>query len=440
MARVVVVGAGVSGLATAEWLQPDHDVVVLEAGPRAGGNVHSERVDGVVLERSANGFLDNEPAMARLIARLQLGDQVLPAQDGARYLFHGGELVSVPTGPISLLKSPLLPWWAKLRLALEPWQGPGAADETVAAFAARRLGRLAGERLVGTMVLGIWAGKAEELSLPACFPKMRQLEREHGSLIRAMRARRADPSVAAGPPGHLTSFRLGLGTLTRALAARLDVRTGVRVTGLRPGWVVETTEGEQRADAVVLATPAWASAELLGPLDDDGASALAAVPYAPVAVVCQTFSEGTLALPGGFGVLVPRAAGLDVLGTLFTSNLFPDHAPGGRAVVRSMVGGAVRPELPGLEDSALVGRVQAANAQLLGPLPDPEHTAVFRHPRGIPQYTLGHLDRVARVRAAEGRQRGLFVTGNHLEGVAIKDCVRDGERTASRVAAMWAAG
>lgn len=440
MARVVVVGSGVSGLATAEWLQADHDVVVLESADRAGGNVASERVAGLTLDRSANGFLDNEPAMARLINRVQLGDQVLPAADGARYLFHGGRLETVPGGLTGLLKTPLLPWWAKLRLALEPWQGLGAQDESVAEFAARRLGALAGERLVGTMVLGIWAGKAEQLSLPACFPKLRQMEREHGSLIRAMRARKADPSVAAGPPGHLTSFQQGLGTLTETLAARVEVRTGVTVTGLRPGWVVETSEGEVRADAVVLATPAFASARLIGGLDEDGAAALQGVPYVPVGVVCQAFPRADFAAPDGFGVLVPRAAGLDVLGTLFTSNLFPPHAPDEHFLIRSMVGGALRPDLVELDDAALTGRVNAANQQLLGPLPDPIHTAVYRHPRGIPQYTLGHLGRVERVRAAEGRLAGLFLTGNHLEGVAVKDCVRDGERTASRVAAFLAVG
>lgn len=440
MARIVVVGSGISGLATAEWLRGDHEVVVLEAAERAGGNVATERGDGFTLERSANGFLDNEPAMARLIERVGLEDRVLPATDGPRYLFHGDQLVAVPGGPGALLRTPLLPWWAKLRLALEPFQGPGQDEESIATFAARRLGALAGERLVGTMVQGIWAGKAEELSLPACFPKMRGMEREHGSLIRAMRARKTGTAVAAGPPGHLTSFGDGLGTLTGALAERVGVQTGVPATGLQPGWRVQTPQGPVQADAVVLATPAHVSAKLLGELDADAADALAAIPYVPVAVVCQAVPRAGWSPPDGFGVLVPRAQDLDVLGTLFTSNLFPAHAPDDQFLLRSMVGGSIKPQLVGLDDDALVARVRAASERLLGPLPQVSRSAVFRHPQGIPQYTLGHRGRVARVRAGEARLPGLFLTGNHLEGVAVKDCVRDGERTASRVAAFLAAG
>ena len=246
--------------------------------------------------------------------------------------------------------------------------------------------------------------------------------------------------MAAGPPGHLTSFRKGLGTLTSTLAARVEVRCGARVTGLREGWVVETAEGVVEADAVVLATPASASAELLRGLDGEGAAALAETPYAPVAVVCAALERSGWDPPVGFGALVPRAAGLDVLGTLFTSNLFPLHVPDDRFLIRSMVGGSLRPGLVDLDDAELTARVRIANEQLLGPLPPAAHTAVFRHPRGIPQYTLGHRDRVARARGAEGRRPGLFLTGNHLEGVAVKDCVRDGERTAGRVAAFLAAG
>jgi oxygen-dependent protoporphyrinogen oxidase len=264
------------------------------------------------------------------------------------------------------------------------------------------------------------------------------MEREHGSLIKAMRARKADPSVASGPPGHLTSFRQGLGTLATAMASRFEVVTGAKVTSLTQGWRLGTADKTFEADAVVLATPAWASAALLEAIASDAAAALFEIPYVPVAVICQAFPRAGWTQPPGFGVLVPRAQGMDVLGTLFTSNLFPQHVPDDQFLVRSMVGGAIKPELLDLDDQALVAKVRAANEHLLGPLPQASRTTVFRHPRGIPQYTLGHRDRVARVRAAEAGLPGLFVTGNHLEGVAIKDCVRDGERTAKRVAAFLA--
>ncbi len=440
MARVVVIGAGISGLVTAEWLRDSHDVVVLEAGPRAGGNVWTHHDDGHTLEQSANGFLDNEPALRRLFERLGLSQQVRPAADGPRYIFHGGQMVPVPTSPPALVRTPLLPWWAKLRLMLEPFQGIGEGDESIHDFATRRLGRLAAERLVGTMVLGIWAGDSGELSLPACFPKMRAMEEEHGSLIRAMLARRADPSVAAGPPGHLTSFQDGLRTLTEGLAERLDVQVQTPATGLEAGGSVRTPGGAIEADAIVLACPGHVTAELLHPLDPEAAGALSDTPYVPVAVVCTSLPREGWEPPEGFGCLVARAEGLPILGTLFTSNLFPDHAPADRFLVRSIVGGALRPALVGVADEDLIKVVGQANEQLLGPVPDGARSWVFRHPKGIPQYTLGHLDRVRRARGAEARHPGLFLTGNHLDGVAVKDCVRDGERVAQRVAGFLARG
>ncbi len=436
--RVAVVGAGISGLSCAEWLLDHAAVTVLEAGPRAGGNVGTELVEGRVFERAANGFLDSEPLMMAMVDRVGLADELLPATHGTRYVYLNGELKPIPTKPPAFIMSDLLTWGAKLRVLAEPWMPRGPQDETIADFVRRRLGRQPLERLVGPMVSGVFAGDPERLSLPACFKKMKAMEDEHGSLIRAARARKADPSAAAGPPGHLHSFRGGMGTLLARLAERQpDLRLETPCTRLEragEGWRVHTPGEVLEVDAVVLACPAPTAASLTASLDADLAEALGATPYAPIAVVVAAFPAAGWTPPEGFGALIPRGQGLRILGTLFTSSIFPAHAAEGEVVLRTMIGGATDPGAAELDPQELLAIALEENVRLLSRgLPAPTAWRVYRWPRGIPQYTLGHLSRVARVRGACGRLPGLFVTGNHLDGVGVKDCAAAGAKVAAQV-------
>lgn len=445
MPRVAVVGAGISGLAVAELLRDGAEVTVLEASGRAGGNIRSEVVGDRIFERAANGFLDSDPDMNALVERVGLSDELLPATRGARYLYVNGRMRAIPTKPPALLASGLLSWWAKARLLMEPLMPAGPDDETVAAFVTRRIGRQPLERMVGPMVSGIFGGDPERLSLPACFPKMKAMEREHGSLFGAMRARRASTEAAAGPPGHLHSFRGGMGTLTGRLAERQDdLRLNTPVRALErdgDGWLARTPGGDVRADAVVLACPAPVSGALVADHDRALAVALDSIPYAPIAVVVTAFDRAGWDPPEGFGCLVPRNEGVRVLGTLFTSSIFPDHAADGSVVLRTMIGGATDPEAVAMDPQLLVALALEENQRLLGqPLPRPREARVYAYERGIPQYTLGHLDRVAAVRAAEERLPGLYVTGNHMEGVGVKDCAAAATRLSRRVLASLPAG
>ena len=441
--RAVVIGAGASGLTAAEWLSESALVTVLEAGARAGGKVRSERVGGRVFEWAANGFLDNEPAMGRLLRRLDLRDRLLPATRGARYLFVGGAMRAIPTSPPKFLASPILSLGGKARLLMEPWAKPRpGGDQSIADFVRRRIGHQPLERMVGPMVSGIFAGDPERLSLAACFPKMDEMEREHGSLFRAMRARKKTAAdAAAGPSGHLHSLRGGMGVLVEALAGRReDLRLETPATGLErvgeAGWRVHTPGGSIDASAVVLAAPAPACAGLLEGLDDDAAAALSAIPYASIAVVTLALPADGWSPPEGFGCLIPRGEGLRTLGVLFTSSLFPDHSPDGAALLRCMIGGATDPEAAGLPAQKLLDIARREAAIVLGQaLPEPLDARVYAHPAGIPQYALGHLERVGRVRAAELHLPGLFVCGNHQQGVGVKDCVRGGEQAARRALA-----
>ncbi len=439
MPRVVVIGGGISGLSAAAFLE-DVDVTILEANERAGGNVRTDVVDGRVLDRAANGWLDTEPAMGRLLARLNLTEQVTPASSRAatRWIYADNEMHPAPLSPGALIRTRLLPWYAKLRLLLEPLMPrvKAGVDETVEAFVTRRLGRWFVDRMVGPMVAGIYAADPGQLSLAAAFPKMAEMEARYRSLFRAMIARRR----GGAPSGHLETLPQGAGQLTDALIERLGSnihcnRPAEGLTRTKDGWRVHTAEGDFDAEAVVLAAPAPVCARLMRGLDSAVANAFEEIPYSPVTVVVTAWPAGAFdRSPDGFGVLVARGEETGVLGTLFTSEAYPDQCPEGEFITRTMVGGSVDPAAASLPHQELLNRVYAAHERFLGSRrTEPNLVRAYHHPQGIPQYTVGHPARVAVIANAEDRFGGLFFAGNHLKGIGVKDCVATGERIASDV-------
>lgn len=426
MANVVVVGGGISGLAAAEWLRDDHSVTVVD--PQPGGKVRTRRIQGFAVDEAANGWLDSEPAVGRLVDRLGLRQRLLPAEHGPRWLATGERLIEIPMKPPDMLTSQVLSWPGKLRAAADLVMPRGPEEETVAAFVRRRLGDEVLRRLVAPMVAGIHAGDTEALSLAGCFPKLKQLETDHRSLLLASRGR------SAGPPGRLTTLTGGAGVLTETLVERADIVPSSCI-GLEPGppWRVLTDQGALEADAVVLACPGHVSRGLLD-FDDELPSLMGSFPYAPIAVVVAGLPMWDTA-PKGFGFLVPPEEGRGILGTLFTSNSYPSHAPEGHVLIRTMLGGALNPLQASLELEGLVAIARRENERLLGPMPDALMTQVMVHPQGIPQYLLGHPQRVERLQAAAAPYEGLFLAGNHLRGIGVKDCMREGERVAEAVRA-----
>lgn len=444
MKDVVVVGAGISGLATAAFLEGrGWHVRVLEAADHPGGHVRSDRVDGRVFDHAANGWLDSEPAMQRLLERIGRLQDVVPAGGsyGERFIWSGGRMHPVPTSPVAMARTSLLGRRAKARLLREPLiaRGPAArghGDESVGRFAERRLGPDVVDKLIGPMLAGIYAGDPYALSLRAVFPRMVELERTHRSLLLAMLRLRG----GGAPAGHLQTLPGGAGALTDTLAERLGDRlwcdVAVRRISYDGAWKLETERGRVEADAVVLACPGHAQADLLAELDPPAAQALSAIPYAPVAVVAGAWPEAAWERePRGFGVLAARGEAIDgVLGCVFTSCIFPSQARPGEVLLRVVLGGGIAPEVALLDEEALVTAARRALGTWFGEERSPPVALrVYRHPRGIPQYTLGHPGRVARARAAEERHPGLFLTGNHLQGIGVKDCAREAERTARAV-------
>jgi oxygen-dependent protoporphyrinogen oxidase len=453
--RVAVVGGGIAGLAAALAVRrrmPEARLTVLEAAPRPGGNIRSERADGYLCEWGPNGFLDRAPETLALVRELGLESRLHVSDDRARrrFIFRSGRLHVVPGGPGSFLASGLLSWRGKLRIAVEPLaRRRPEGDETIDAFASRRIGREAASTLVGSMVSGVFAGDSRALSLRACFPKMWEMETEHGGLFRALLARMRERRVRRGdavgaPLGTLTSFRDGTEELVRAAAETLGacLRLSSPARALRPtasGWRLDA-EGDTglEADAVVLAAPPSASAPLVAGVDDALAAELAAIPSAGLAVVALGYAERDLPRPlDGFGFLVPRGEGPRILGALWDSSVYPGRAPEGRVLVRAMIGGARDPEAVRLDDGALLDVVRRDLAVTMGLDREPELVRVFRHPLGIPQYVVGHLDRLGRIEGRLARHRGLFVAGNGYRGVAINSCVTEAAPLADRVVALF---
>jgi len=452
--RVAIVGGGIAGLSLACALEKRDDrirVSVLEAQPRLGGNLRTDEIDGHVCEWGPNGFLDNVPETLRLVDHLHLRDRLQVSDDRARkrFIYRRGRLHPLPEGPGAFLTSGLLSAAGKLRVAGELFAArrPEGTDETIHAFAARRIGREAADVLIDSMVSGIFGGDARALSLKACFPKMWQMETDHGGLFRAlfakMREKRRRPDGPIGAPaGKLTSFKNGIEELIRgaARAVRGEIVTGTRVTGLsRAGQEFRLSLATGKtvgADAVVLAGGAVASAGIVESRDAELAEELRGIASAPIAVVCLGWKRAVLGHElDGFGFLVPRGEGPRILGALWDSSIYPGRAPRDRALVRVMIGGACDPDAVGLEEGDLLEAVRRDLERTMGVTAAPDFVHVFRHRLGIPQYTVGHLERLARIDARLARDPGLYVAGNGYRGVAINACIAEADALADRILA-----
>jgi oxygen-dependent protoporphyrinogen oxidase len=461
--RVVVVGAGIAGLATARAIRhqaPDAEVIVLESRDRPGGNVRTERIDGYLCEAGPDGFLDNAPATLAFVGDIGLTPSLLPSSDAARrrFIFRHDRLHEVPLSPAAFLTSRLLSMTGKLRLACEPLARHAPPyDESILQFAERHIGREAARVLVGSMVSGIFAGDADELSLKSCFPKMREMDAQYGSLVRAMIAKRRQRNRTNGvgaPAGRLTSFADGMESLIHAAVASLGnaVWADCRVRDLKPRHHRESgprlvgarsftvfPEGRPiEADAVVLAGPASDSADLLRSFEPETARQLNGIVTAPLAVVCLGYDETALTddrgALNGFGFLVPRGEGPRILGALWESSIYPGRAPAGKALLRIMIGGATDRDAVDLNRAELVRIVRDDLRQTMGIRVAPEFEQVFRHRRGIAQYTIGHAARLARIESRLREYPGLFLAGSSYRGVSINACIEDAPAVARQVA------
>ena len=475
--EVVVVGGGITGLAAAHRVLEiaaargeGVRLTVLEAGARPGGTIASERTEGFLFETGADSIITEKPWGLDLCRRLGVMDRLIGTREGDRRTFVvlNGRLHPLPEG--FLLLAPMRVWpvvtsslfslRGKLRMACDlvlPRGGNPGGDESLASFVTRRLGREVLERVAQPLVGGIYTADAERLSLAATMPRFLEMERRHRSLIRAVRCRPSGGTGGAGTGGTnsgdgsdgasdsgarwslFVSFAEGMQTLVDALAKRLpegSLHLGARVVAVAPdaaaGWHIMLDGGDRvAASSVVLATPAFVAADLLRPADAALASALDGIHYASSATVSLAYSRADIPHPlDGFGFVVPAVERRSLIACSFSSVKYEGRAPEGSVLLRVFCGGALSEFMVARSGEELIAEARRELRELLGVTAPPRMSRVHRHLRAMPQYHVGHLERVGEIEARVARRPGLALAGNAYRGVGVPDCIHSGERAA----------
>lgn len=451
--RIAVVGGGITGLVAAYELAKARragaavEEYLLEAGPRVGGALRTERVSGCLVEAGADSFLTEKREAAELCREVGLGDELVGSNDAQRStcILHRGRLEPLPDGleffvparPWSVLGTRLLSWRDKLGLAAEVLQRPKRApEESVAAFVRRHFGRGLLDHIVEPLLAAVYGGDPHQLSARAVLPRLVKMEEESGSLIRGLRRNRRRPLGERLP--LFTTLRSGLETIAATLESRLDaarVLCGRRIEALAPqagGGFELRGEGETvlRVDAVVLALAAHEAGRLLVPLDSLLAQSLADIPYSSSLIVAVGY-DAPVAVPSGFGFLVPEKEGLRLRACTFVGQKFPHRVPPGRIIFRCFYGGVHDEAALELTDEEAAVVVEADLRRILRIEAEPLFARVYRWPRAIAQYTLGHLDRVADIRSRLASLAGVYLCGNYFDGIGIADCIRSGRAAAA---------
>jgi protoporphyrinogen/coproporphyrinogen III oxidase len=441
--QVIVIGAGISGLACALRLSEMGVAVrVFEAGDKPGGIISTIQRGGFFFESGPQSFqLTTE--LRELIRAAGCESEVIEADPRSpRYVLRRGHLHPAPMSPPAVLTSSLLGIGSKMRVLSEPFRRsqPAPGDESFADFVRRKFGTEILDHLAGPFVSGVFAGDPEKLSLRSAFPSLAVWEEEYGSVIRgAMKSRGQSGRTRSTP----ASFKSGMATLLNALAEKLGsaVMTKAAVDSIQPTpgdtWTILSAAAAVKqiaADAFVLATPAHVATQLLAPLSERLASTLAGIPYAPIAVVSLGYHREHVGHAlDGFGFLVPRTEELRMLGTIWNSSLFPGRCPQGTVLMTSFLGGATDPQILDMDDEQLVKQTHEELAGVLRISAPPIAQRVWRHPRALPQYNLGHTQKVAAIREDLTSFRGLFIAGNYLDGPSVGSCVTQGFRAAENV-------
>jgi oxygen-dependent protoporphyrinogen oxidase len=445
--NVVVIGAGMAGLACAHRLnQLGADVTLFEGSDRPGGLVHTVEKDSFLFESGPQSFQTTELLLS-LIRELGIESELQKADPrAARFILLHSKLQKIPMSPQAMLTSSLLGVGSRWKILSEPFRKtrPPSDEESVAKFARRKFGDEILEYLVGPFVSGVYAGDPEKLSLRAAFPSLDEWERTYGSILRGAKKSRKDPKAA---PSSLCSFRRGVATLPSAMAQKLGSRlqTGLAVSSINKCRLSGNESLEIRAHrsgdmtttqaaAIVIATPAYTAAHLMESMSDQLKRILSGIAYAPVAVVASGYYRQQAGDPmDGFGFLVPAGEKLHTLGTVWNSSLFPGRAPEGAVTVTSFAGGATNPEIANEPEDQIAKIIQSENEHILKIVGSPVTSAVWKYPRALPQYNLGHGHVVESIREAERQLPGIFFAGNYLEGPAVGKCVENGFQTAEAV-------
>jgi len=447
MHDVIVIGGGISGLATAHELRTRGlDVHLLERQVRVGGNAISERFDGFLMEHGPTTFNASVPDAVEQIRALGLLDQAadLGPNVKRRYLRDGGRLTGISANLMGFFKSDYLSKKARLRILLEGLipRNKSGEEESIHAFVTRRFGREFADKVMDPMAAGIFMGDSKQLSISGAFPKLAEMEQALGSITRGvLRAKRGTE-----PGRHLYSWGGGIATIPQTFAAGLGARihTGVTVTKLLKtanGFTVETSHGSRTARAIVLAVQPHVAASLLEGIDPDGATATGAMMAPPVNVAFFGYSRAQVAHPlDGLGFLATKDDARILSGAQFASTMYAGRAPDGYVSISAYAGGVRNPELAAMPEAELSAQMHKELAEMLGIKGAPVVTKMRRWALGLPQYTIGHTARQLTFEQTPKRVEGLFVTGNYTQGVSVANCLKSAADTAANVAASLAGG
>lgn len=436
--KIAIIGGGISGLSTAFYLkQADENVQVdiYESSKRLGGNMKTENVGGHFFEYGVNGFLTNKPDTLELVKEANAQHLLLKSNDLARIRFiYKDKLHILPESPKAFLTTPLLSFKGKLRVLCEPFIKAKAdeSDESLQSFGYRRVGREMTDTFLDAMVAGIFASTPDKISVNSAFPLVVGLEKEYGGLFVGMFKKR---KKSAGPGGVLMSFKEGVSTFVEHLAkeckAEIFLNTPVRsVEKVEDGYKVVQDSGYGFYDKVILATPSYVSAKLVENFDETLASKLNAIEYSPISVVGLGYDSLEHDLKG-FGLLTTTSANVDILGVLWDSSVFTDRSPKGKKCVRVMIGGQRNKELALKNKDELIEMAKKGISQTMKTTTDPDETFVVRYEKGIPNYSLGHQERLDELFLQLQSHKGLYLNSNSYKGVALNDCVRNSKECAN---------
>lgn len=468
MKRLAVIGGGISGLTAALRLSEiatDSEILLLEAAPRLGGLVASESIGDCLIERGADSFITNKPGGVHLCRKLGLENDLIGTDDQNRrslILSRGrpietpeGLNLIAPGGAWSILKTPILSWRGKLRCLLEPLipQRKEGGDESLASFTRRRLGKEMLDRIVQPMVGGIYTADPEKLSLAATLPRFLDMERRHGSLFEGMQAAEtgaAEKAASGARYGLFASLRHGMSQLIDALATRVRqvarVHTSSRATAIIPlpgeadqRFQIHWTDGNGQqsrsdVDGIVLATPAYLAGDLCQTVNPAAAAELGAIEYASSAIVITGHDHAGIGHPlNAFGLVIPAVEKREILSVSFLHRKFPERAPSGQAILRTFIGGAMQPEKMALSDGQLIEVTLRELRSIFDVRSEPQFALVARYERAMPQYHVGHMDRVQRISTALRLTPTIQIAGNTLGGVGLPDSILSGENAAERI-------
>jgi oxygen-dependent protoporphyrinogen oxidase len=476
MTRIAIIGGGISGLAAAYELEErrrtdaDVDYVLYESSERLGGVLRTDHVDGCIVEAGPDSFITEKPWATDLCRDIGLADQLIGSNDADRktYILTHGRLVEIPDGLMFMVPTKVLPtglsalfsWKTKLRMTQELFHPRQAIagnennhDESVASFVERHYGWEMVDRLADPLLSGIYGGEAANLSVLAVLPRFAEMERTHGSLGRAMLVARknARKKMSSGrrepPPPLFTSLRNGMQHLAEAIASRLtsSLVTNAPVRAIQreaESWVVSAGLQSDAFDAVIIALPAAAAAQVLRIASPELSAELAAIQYSSSITVGLGYGRDVRqSLPPGFGFLVPRSEGKRLLATTFVHNKFPHRAPDDRALLRSFFAGRNAEDVWALSDEQIVGIVRNDLQQILGPQitglrDEPLFARVYKWKSAMAQYGVGHLDRLERIERLRQKLPGVALAGNAYRGIGVPDCVRSGRDAAKQLVAM----